>query len=148
VNVPTSIDRNKELSRRLYIEVFAAGNVDAADEIMAADCISHGPGAPPALGTDGIKLQSALLRAAIPDLTVALEAQIAEGDRVASHWLGRGSFTGQFRLPGLALPPTGASISFNEIRIDRVLDGRIVESWFIPDRFSMWLQLGLIPAPR
>jgi predicted ester cyclase len=145
VRIPTATDRNKELARRLYLEVFGAGNVDAADEIMAADCISHGPGAPPALGTNGIKLQSALLSAAIPDLNVTLEAQIAEGDRVASQWVGRGSFTGEFRLPGLALPPTGAPISFNEIRIDRVLDGRIIESWFIPDRLTLWQQLGLFP---
>jgi predicted ester cyclase len=34
-----------------------------------------------------------------------------------------------------------------EIRIDRFENGRIVESWFIPDRYSLWQQLDLIPRP-
>ncbi|MDR3546174.1 MAG: hypothetical protein P4L30_10460 [Candidatus Limnocylindrales bacterium] len=33
-------DRYKELARRLYVEVFDAGNLAAADEILAADCVS------------------------------------------------------------------------------------------------------------
>ena len=42
---------------------------------------------------------------------------------------------------------TGRSNSFDEIRIDRHADGRIVESWWIPDRFTLWQQLGLLPEP-
>ncbi|MFI5258096.1 MAG: hypothetical protein ACHQ01_00580 [Candidatus Limnocylindrales bacterium] len=32
---------------------------------------------------------------------------------------------------------------FDEMRIDRFEGGRIVESWFIPDRLSLWHQLGI-----
>jgi hypothetical protein len=38
------------------------------------------------------------------------------------------------------------NISFDEIRIDRHVGGSIVESWWIPDRFTLWQQLGLLPA--
>jgi predicted ester cyclase len=41
---------------------------------------------------------------------------------------------------------TGARISFDEIRIDRFSDRKIVESWFIRDQLTLWQQLGLIPA--
>ena len=34
-----------------------------------------------------------------------------------------------------------------EISIDRFENGRIVESWFIPDRMTLWQQMGLLPAP-
>ena len=34
-----------------------------------------------------------------------------------------------------------------EIRIDRFAGGRIVESWFIPDRLTLWQQWGLLPEP-
>jgi predicted ester cyclase len=143
----TTIERHKRLAERLYAEVFGRGNLDAADEIMAPGIVSHGPGAPPRVGSDGIKGQALVLRGAIPDLAVHLEDQLAEGDRVASRWRGSGTNSGPLRLPTGEVPPTGAAIEFTEIRIDRFADYRIVESWFLPDRFTLWQQLGLIPRP-
>jgi predicted ester cyclase len=141
----TSLDDNKARSRRLYEEVFGRGNLNVADEILTAECLSHGPGSPPASGTAGIKAQAERLRTAIPDLRVVLNDQVAERDRVASRWTGTGTHSGAFVLPSGALEPTGRRISFDEIRIDRFVDGRIVESWFIPDRMTLWQQLGLLP---
>lgn len=142
-----SIESQKEAARRLYVEIFGAGNFSAADEILAPDCVSHAADAPPRVGTDGIKQQAALLRTAIPDLTSTLEDQFAEGDRVVSRWLGSGTHTGPLVLPTGTVAPTGRKITFGEIRIDRFENGRIVESWFIPDRLALWQQLGLIPRP-
>lgn len=141
------VEANKEASRRLYEEVFGLGHVDVADELIAAGAISHGPGAPPVTGTDQIKRQAQLLRGAFPDLAVTLVDQLAEGDRVCSRWSAKGTHTGELRLPGAAMPPTGKPIAFEEIRIDRYEGGRIVESWFIPDRLSLWQSLGLVQAP-
>jgi len=141
------VDDPKAIAARLYREVFGAGRVDTADELMAADCVSHGPGTPPNVGTDQIKRQAAILRTALPDLALALEDQLADGDRVCSRWHATGTHTGALRLFGIEAPPTGGRIEFEEIRIDRIVDGRIVESWFIPDRFSLWQQLGLLPVP-
>jgi predicted ester cyclase len=76
---------------------------------------------------------------------VTLEDQVAEGDRVASRWTGSGINTGELRLPTGVVPPTGRPVEFGEIRIDRFANGRIVESWFIPDRMTLWQQLGLLP---
>jgi predicted ester cyclase len=143
----SDLQANKDASRRLYEEVFGRGNLEAADEIMAADIVSHGPGVPPLVGTAQIKRQAQLLRGGLPDLAVALNDQIAEEDRVCSRWTGTGTHTGNLMLPTGPVPATGKQIAFDEIRIDRYLDGRIVESWFIPDRFTMWSALGLIGAP-
>jgi predicted ester cyclase len=139
------MDDNKALAARLYTEVFGKGNLAAADDILAPDHVAHGADAPPRTGTDGIKQQAMLLRTAIPDLETVLMDQVAEGDKVVSRWLGRGTFAGELRLMGQAIPPTGQRIEWGEIRIDRFAAGRIVESWFIPDRFALWQQLGLIP---
>lgn len=140
-------ESNKASSRRLYEEVFERGNFDVADEILAPDILSHAGSEPPRTGTAGIKQQAALLRSAIPDLKSILQDQFSAEDRVCSRWLGTGTHTGQLNLPTGAVPPTGRSIAFSEIRIDRYEGGRIVESWFIPDRFGLWQQLGLIPGP-
>jgi predicted ester cyclase len=142
-----SIEAQKKASSRLYVEVFGAGNFAVADEILAADCVTHAADAPPRVGTDGIKAQAALLRTAIPDLALTLQDQVAEGDRVVSRWLGSGTHTGPLLLPTGTVAPTGNKVAFGEIRIDRFENGRIVESWFIPDRLSLWQQLGLLPRP-
>ena len=138
--------RRKALAARLYRDVFGAGKVDAADVILAADIVSHGPGMPPRVGTDGIKLQAMVLRGAMPDLRVELRDQLADGDRVASRWFAYGTHTGPLRLPTGEVAPSGRAITFEEMRIDRFVGERITESWFIPDRMAMWQQLGLIPS--
>ncbi len=143
-----SIDDEKRASRRLYEEVFGRGNLQAADEILAGDCVSHGPGVPPVHGTDQIKRQATVLRTAFPDLVSICEDQVAEGDRVATRWTGRGTHTGPLLQPGGSVEPTGRSIEFTEIRIDRFEGGRIVESWFLPDRMTLWQQLGLVQASK
>ena len=134
-------------SRRLYEDIFGAGKYDVADELMAADTVNHGPGVPPTLGTEGIKRQAVLLRTAIPDLRTVLNDQFGQDDRVVSRWTGSGTHAGPLNLPTGIVAGTGRSISFDEIRIDRHEGGRIVESWWIPDRFTLWQQLGLLPAP-
>lgn len=141
------MEANKRSARRLYEEVFGLGNVDVADEILAEDAVNHGPGTPPDVGTAFIKRQAVLLRAAFPDLKVTLHEQLAEGDLVASRWNGTGTFTGAFATPAGPLEPTGRAISFDEIRIDRFSDGLVVESWFLPDRLTLWTQIGLLPPP-
>ncbi len=145
ITFPRELEANKTLARRLYEEVFGKGDLGVADEIMAEDCINHGPGSPPLIGRDQIKRQAMLLRTAIPDLKTTLHDQIAEGDRVTSRWTGSGTHTGAATFGPRAVAPTGKPIAFDEIRIDRFADGRIAESWFIPDRTTLWGQLGLPP---
>jgi predicted ester cyclase len=66
---------------------------------------------------------------------------------VCSRWTGSGTHDADLVLPMGSVPASGKRISFDEIRIDRFLEGRIVESWFIPDRFSLWSALGLVGPP-
>ena len=87
-------EQMKGMSRRLYVEVFGAGNLDAADQILAPECMSHGAGTPPELGVDPIKRQATTLREAVPDLLVTLEDHLAEGHRVASRGPFRARTTG------------------------------------------------------
>src|SRR5215469_452762 len=141
------VEANKQRSRRLYEEIFGKGNYAAADDLMAAGIVNHGPGSPPVLGTEGIKRQAALLRTAIPELRVTLNDQFGHNDRVVSRWTGSGTHSGPLELPTGTVEGTGSSISFDEIRIDRHASGQIVESWWIPDRLTLWQQFGLLPAP-
>ena len=46
----------------------------------------------------------------------------------------------------MGIPPTGKSITYNEIFIARFADGRIAETWGVVDVLSQMRQLGAIPA--
>jgi predicted ester cyclase len=141
------LDACKLRSRRLYEEVFGRGNYAAANELMAPDIVNHGPGRPPVPGTDDIKRDADMLRTAFPDFRITLDDQFGEDDKVVSRWTASGTYTGSLNLPVGPVAPTGRRISFEEIGIDRHADGKVAESWFMPDRLTVWAQLGLLP-PR
>jgi predicted ester cyclase len=43
----------------------------------------------------------------------------------------------------MGLAPTGKSVTYNEIFIFRVVNGRVVETWGVVDVYSQMKQLGL-----
>ncbi len=73
------------------------------------------------------KLKEAVaeVRQAFPDYHGTNVIQIAEGDLVANRFVYYGTHLGEFK--GLA--PTGRQVTFEGLSIDRVVDGKIVESW-------------------
>jgi predicted ester cyclase len=44
------------------------------------------------------------------------------------------------------IPPTGKTITYDEIFIVRLANGRIAETWGVVDVLSQMRQLGAIPA--
>jgi len=63
---------------------------------------------------------------------------------VASRrWTAHGTHKGE--LAGI--PPTGKSSTVTGVAVDRIVNGKMVESWGIFDQFGMLQQLGVIPAP-
>jgi steroid delta-isomerase-like uncharacterized protein len=80
--------------------------------------------------------------AAFPDLRLSVRKMIAEGDTVAYLvWLS-GTHLGAFA----GVPPTGRTIEYSAIGIDRLQDGRIVEHHANPDFLSVLRQLGALPG--
>ena len=79
---------------------------------------------------------------AFPDLHITVEDLIEEGDKVVS----RNTVTGTHQGEYMGLPPTGKSITYNEIFIVRFVNGRIAETWGVVDVLSQMNQLGLIQA--
>lgn len=64
------------------------------------------------------------LHGAFPDLTLEVLEQVAEDGRVATRVRFSGTHEGVFD----ATPPTGARVSFEGLLLDRIEDGRVVES--------------------
>ena len=93
-----------------------------------------------ATGAEALKEVFARLHRAFPDLHVTVEDLIAEGDKVVA----RNSVSGTHQGEYMGLPPTGRTVTYNEIFIVRFADGRIAETWGVVDVLSQMKQLGVI----
>lgn len=79
---------------------------------------------------------------AFPDLAVTIIGQVAEGDRVSTHWRFSGTQQGVYE----GEQPAGKPVNWTGVSIDRFADGRIAETWVVWDKFTLFGQLGLIES--
>jgi steroid delta-isomerase-like uncharacterized protein len=133
----------KTISRRVAVEGFAQGSIAVIDELVAEDIVNHDETIPPEIptGREGIKMLAQAYNAAFPDMDFKVEDQIAEGDKVVTRWTARGTQQGEM----MGIPPTGKEARTTGITIDRVVGGKIVETWTNWDQLSLLRQLGVIP---
>jgi predicted ester cyclase len=135
---------NKATIRRL-VDAFNSGDEELinrrVDEVFDPDVKQHNPFE--ATGVQTMKeMVITRLRRAFPDIRITLEELIEEGDLVVERDTVTGTHLGDFD----GLPPTGRSVSYQEIFIMRFANGRIAEIWGVVDIFSQMKQLGAIPA--
>jgi steroid delta-isomerase-like uncharacterized protein len=114
------------------------------DELVEPDALIRTPLPIQATGAQALKEVFARLHQVFRDLHVTVEDLIEEGDKVVS----RNTVTGTHQGEYMGLPPTGKSVTYNEIFIFRFAGGRIAETWGVVDVFSQMKQLGVIPASR
>jgi len=81
--------------------------------------------------------------AAFPDYTHTPEDTLAIGDRVVLRTTNRATHSGDF----LGIAATGRRVSFGQIAIYRMADGRIAEIWEEADLWGLMQQLGATVTP-
>ena len=142
-----STEENKALVRREIEELFNhTGDLDVAEEVYAVDFVGHDPTMPEDLhGLEAAREFAATFRGAFPDLTCTIEDQVAEEDKVVSRWRASGIHEGETEELG---PPTGNRMEITGISIERISEGKVVESWDRYDTLGMMQQLGHIPSPE
>lgn len=122
------MEEYQAIARRILDEAFNKGNLDFVDEALSPDRVSfHVSGELEAPG--GLKLIISLLRHIFPDIQVAIEDAIYEGDRAIMRWRATGTHTGEL----LGVAPTGRRATWTGISINRFVDGKIAEIWFYID---------------
>jgi predicted ester cyclase len=140
-----SLEENKALIRR-YIQ--AVDDNDSSDwsiidEFVAEDFVAHNPPIPGvSLDRDGMKQAAEIFRVATPGRHEIL-LQVAEGDLVVSHIVGRGVHAGEL----LGIPATNREVETDGIAIHRIRDGKIVEYWSAVDVARVLMQVGALPGP-
>jgi steroid delta-isomerase-like uncharacterized protein len=138
-----SAEENKALVRRFVEEFWNEGNPTAADELMAIDAAVHMPTGE-MVNPDGLKSFAATWRGSFPDWHSTFEELIAEGDKVAERWTGRGTHRGELQ----GIPPTGKRVEVPGSVFYRIVGGKIVEFRGQLDMMSLMQQLGVIPSPQ
>lgn len=129
-------DNNKAMIRRALDEVYNQGNFGVAAEWLDNDFTIHAP-TQEIRGRDNALGFVAMLRGGIPDLHLTIVEQIAEGDRVATRWVARGTHLGEV----MGMAPTGRSLTVSGTDIDRIANGKVVECWTTFDDSVLMQQL-------
>jgi predicted ester cyclase len=116
---------NDELVRRMIEEVW---NGERPDRL-------------PAFWADPARAEAEqlhrVLTGAFPDLRITVEDTVAGDDKVAARMTFRGTHRGPFR----GLEPTGRAVEFSSIRIYRIEDGKVVQTWAEVDALGLLGQL-------
>lgn len=134
-------EENKRIVRRLHDEVWTRGKLETADEMIAPDFVGHFPGGA-WNGVEEFKRRVSRIRTAFPDWSETEEDSLAEGDKVVSRWVSRGTHLGEF----MGIAATGKRVTVTEMAIFRFCGGKIVERWSEVDRLGMMQQIGAIPV--
>ena len=94
----------------------------------------------PVRGLEAAKQFDTLLRRVFPDIHFTVEDQLAETDKVVTHWTARGTHKGQL----MGIPATGRSVTWAGITIHLIANGRVAESWVSSDTLDLMQQLGVV----
>jgi hypothetical protein len=136
---------NKEIFGRLH-EALNSRDAElistAIDELVEPDVLIRTPLPIKETGAAALKQVWATLMRAYPDLQVAVEDLIAEGDKLVIRNVVTGTNLGEY----MGRPATGKSVTYNEVIIFRFANGRIVETWGVVDVLAQLRQLGAIPV--
>jgi SnoaL-like polyketide cyclase len=135
----------KLLCRFMIEKIFNEGQFDLSEMFFAPDAVHHElEELAPHLGCATPVLASFvdLYRRGFPDLHITIIDQICDEDRVVTRFKVEGTQTG----PLMSIRPSGRPICVEGIRIDRVADGRITETWSQWDAMAMLEQIGAASA--
>jgi steroid delta-isomerase-like uncharacterized protein len=127
-----------ELCVRVNQELFGAGRLELADELIAPDFLNHEapPDAP--RGPESVKQTVRWLASGLDDISYDVEDVFAAGDRVALRVTMNATQAREF----MGRPASGRSFSTRQIHIFRVADGKVAEHWAARDDLGMARQLG------
>jgi predicted ester cyclase len=146
MGVSTAETASNKATFRRFCDAMNTGDPEiiatTIDELVEPDAKVRTPLPIEATGAQALKEVFLRLHRVFADLHVTIEDLIAEGDKV----VGRQSVTGTQQGEYMGRPPTGTSVSYDEIFIFRFANHRIAETWGVVDVFSQMKQLGVIPG--
>lgn len=129
-------------SQESLAENINAGNIDAAVESFAENCVDHDPAPDQGEGREGFREFFTALTTAFPDAQIEPAHLVADEEHVCVAYTLSGTHQGEFQ----GISPTGNRIEVRGIQIGRFEDGKIVERWGSSDELGILKQLDAVPA--
>jgi predicted ester cyclase len=125
---------NVAVVRCLVEDVLGAGRMLLLPELIAPGYVGH-LAIGDHYGPDGVRIEFTAYRTAIAGLVVTLDDLFASNGRVARRFTLRGTS----RTSACAEAGGGRPVALHGIAIDRLEDGRLVESWVQIDDLAFTL---------
>ena len=138
-----TLEANKVLVQGFIEEVMNAGNTAAIADFCVAGSMFAG----------GLEGQIKAMKTAFPDLHLAVDDIVAEGNKVVVRMTMKGTNTGPLvGLPAFGrlerpIPPTGQSTSHTAMYMFWVSDGRIMRYAAELDQIALLRQMGWTLVP-
>jgi len=132
----STTEESKTVARSFY-EAYNGGDLQGAfDTYIAQSLINHTNGG--AMNREAWMQSDIAAKAAMPDQTMTILGQAADGDKVFTHWILQGTHTdGDF----FGLPASGRATRLEAVAVDVVRDGQIVEHNAVGDFSAFMAQL-------
>jgi len=137
-------EQNKELMRKSF-EEWNKGNSEFFMEATTPDYVYYSPsGNPNPMSREDAVESVKMFWKGFPDISFRIEEIIAEGDKITTRFVARGTHEGEF----MGVPATGNKIELSTIIITRIENGKFVEEWEEMDRLGLMMQLGMDLKPK
>jgi steroid delta-isomerase-like uncharacterized protein len=132
-------EENKNLVRRWFEEVWNQGRLSAIPEMFHESGRAHGFPDPDSVVTSAEEFAENCksFREAFPDVRIAVDDLVAEGNKVAVRWTATMTHTGD----GLGFPATSKKVRVTGSSFLLCGNSKILEGWNYMDLTRMRLQL-------
>jgi len=140
----STVEQNRVVYERFCHEVLRLGNVDAIDDFVEPSVVSHSPFPGQAPFREGFKAAFAQFRAAFTNLDIFIRDIVAGGDKVVGYFTVTGVHSGDF----MGIAATGKLVTYDEMVIVRIADGKIAEHWSVADTLAMMQGLGAVTQAK
>jgi predicted ester cyclase len=135
-----STEHNKQFVRRYYEEIVNGAKVDDLAEFIAPDYVEVYNNRRHAVGIEGARRHILGGHETYQGLRITVERQIAEGDWVVTQITARGVHVGSW----MGMKPTGKTVEFTCVNVDKVVGGRIVEHGGAANMLEPLLEIGAV----
>ncbi len=133
-------EENKALFRSFINDCINKKDAAAIDRLIAPDMVDHNPMPGQEQGAEGMKAMMTMFFAAFPDMSVTIDQIVGEGDLVVGRMTTSGTHKGEM----MGIPATGKKVTFTEMHMVRIVNGKATEHWGNADDLGMMQQLGVI----
>jgi steroid delta-isomerase-like uncharacterized protein len=136
---------NANIARRYMTEVWAKGDMAAADELVDKDIVLRDPlGTKPTEGIEKFKERVERFGKGFEQQVNTIDEVLVIGDLVVLRHTWHGVHRGEFyRIPG-----TGKTLMCQAVEFLRIQNGKVVENISYFDLYSMFEQLAVLPPPE